>query len=526
MIMASQNRPLLASQSASYYVAMEVDTQETPATRSPIILVVAACFLGVVSVITTVRTLQRAPSIKFWTSLATTGRLAHTPHPAILTAPSQTKQYAGPTTAEAPGRATVANRADRKSTIANLQRVGDVPGHAPELMKMDTKNVAEMAPKRKRTTRKTKPQFDAADLVKARDMDKNMASAQVADIPRDTMSLLPLVRGETAEDNRGGVEANYANNHDMLMERAPLVRWKQRFDKLSELLGRHPTEQEWFLYSGVTSEEYLQMQRRSDMLRDKLVKANMGMVAWVSRQFLWSGLSLDELMVAGMDGLVTAIDKYDLKIAEGRDVVFGSYSRLWISAKIRMVVHPAQYITNIPKSNLPRLSMYEDALREMTPKLGRPPTREELAEELGLSVRVIQGLEHTRNLRSVSTTSYESAGGQGRSSNGGPGDEREQGGYAEWKGAHTGDILEDEVYGMHTKRALDRIFDSVLTDVEAEFVRMKFGLKDIPIPMEQSEIAVAKNLSRQYVSRVLLGAMKKLKDIPEIGDMAADLEVL
>ena len=317
--------------------------------------------------------------------------------------------------------------------------------------------------------------------------------------------------------------ASYTDNHEMLTERAPLVRWKQRFDKLSELLGRPPSQQEWFLYSGVTSDEYLEMQRHSDKLRDKLVQANLGMVAWVARQFLWSGLSLDELIVAGMDGLVTAIDKYDVRMGVDRDVVFGSYSRLWISAKIRMVVHPAQYITNIPKSNLPKLSLYEDALREMTPKLGRYPTREELAEELGLSVKVIQGLEHTRNLRSSATTSYEAASNP-RGGVNGPSDNREPGGYAEFKGAHTGDYMEEEMIASHERRTLDRIFDSVLTDVEAEFVRMKFGLKDVPVGMEQSEIAVVKNLSRQYVSRVLLGAMKKLKDIPEMADMAANME--
>ena len=52
--MASPNRPLLAVHSASYYVAVEADTQESNPTRSPIIPLVAACLLGVVSVIATV----------------------------------------------------------------------------------------------------------------------------------------------------------------------------------------------------------------------------------------------------------------------------------------------------------------------------------------------------------------------------------------------------------------------------------------------------------------------------------------
>ena len=57
---------------------------------------------------------------------------------------------------------------------------------------------------------KTKAGFTTADLVTAREMDKNMVTAEVQDIPRNTMSLYPLISGEADdEDEEKGMLSAY-----------------------------------------------------------------------------------------------------------------------------------------------------------------------------------------------------------------------------------------------------------------------------------------------------------------------------
>ena len=72
------------------------------------------------------------------------------------------------------------------------------------------------------------------------------------------------------------------------------------------------------------------------------------------------------------------------------------------------------------------------------------------------------------------------------------------------------DMLET-ISAQETFEKLRYLVDSVLTDREANIVRMRYGLDGLP-PRTQREVALVCKISRSYVSRIEKKALEKLRE--------------
>ncbi|MBS1253997.1 MAG: RNA polymerase sigma factor FliA [Anaerolineales bacterium] len=128
-------------------------------------------------------------------------------------------------------------------------------------------------------------------------------------------------------------------------------------------------------------------------LREQLILANAPMVKYVIDRMaltLPACLEYEDLISHGIVGLMQAVDRYD----PSRGVPFQAYA----GARIRgQVLDTLRSLDLVPRSIRQRAREIQAAIRRLRGKLGRNPTDEEIAEQLGVSVDTVRtNLEEAR----------------------------------------------------------------------------------------------------------------------------------
>ncbi|MGP0049911.1 MAG: RNA polymerase sigma factor RpoD/SigA [Solirubrobacteraceae bacterium] len=152
----------------------------------------------------------------------------------------------------------------------------------------------------------------------------------------------------------------------------------------------------------LTAEEEIELAKRIERgdleAKERMINANLRLVVSQARRYQGHGLPMEDLVQEGMLGLIRAVEKFDWR----RGFKFSTYGTLWIrqalqrglqnhGRTIRLPVHVAQRQTKVRKVE-----------GELSIKLGREPTDEEIAAEAKLEVDEVAELrELTRGLTSL-----------------------------------------------------------------------------------------------------------------------------
>jgi len=145
--------------------------------------------------------------------------------------------------------------------------------------------------------------------------------------------------------------------------------------------------------------ELAQRIERGDLAaKERMINSNLRLVVSQARRYQGHGLPMEDLVQEGMLGLIRAVEKFDWR----RGFKFSTYGTLWIrqalqrglqnhGRTIRLPVHVAQRQTKVRKVE-----------SELSTKLGREPTDDEIAAEAKLPVEEVAELrELTRGLTSL-----------------------------------------------------------------------------------------------------------------------------
>jgi len=121
-------------------------------------------------------------------------------------------------------------------------------------------------------------------------------------------------------------------------------------------------------------------------LRNRLVEIYLPLVKYNGER-IWSrlpeGVELDDLVSAGVFGLMDAIDAFDLS----RGVKFETYCVPRIRGAMLDELRTMDWVPRLVRSKASKLN---EAIKTLEAKLGRQPTENELAEELGISVAELE----------------------------------------------------------------------------------------------------------------------------------------
>lgn len=122
--------------------------------------------------------------------------------------------------------------------------------------------------------------------------------------------------------------------------------------------------------------------------RDRLLQENLSEVRYIARRIherLPSHVPFDDLVHAGIVGLIDAVDKFD----PGRNVQLKSYARFRIRGAILDSLREMDWG---PRELRRKARKVEEAHRKLSLELSRAPTENEVAAELGMTLQELQHL--------------------------------------------------------------------------------------------------------------------------------------
>lgn len=115
---------------------------------------------------------------------------------------------------------------------------------------------------------------------------------------------------------------------------------------------------------------------------ETLLRSHERFIAWIARRYQSPAVELDDLMQAGRLGFVKAVNGFDA----GKGVRLVTYAGRWVEGEIRQAAREGSLI-RVPAKKATLFRRSDEARQRLREKLGRTPSLDEVATEVGVSVR-------------------------------------------------------------------------------------------------------------------------------------------
>ena len=132
-----------------------------------------------------------------------------------------------------------------------------------------------------------------------------------------------------------------------------------------------------------------QIQRGNKKAREKMITANLRLVVKLAHDFGNYGLPLLDLISEGNIGLMKAVERFDPK----KGGKLSTYASWWIKQSIKRALANQSKTIRLPVHLVDKIGKIRRVAAQITEELGREPTNEELAEELGLPLAKVAHLK-------------------------------------------------------------------------------------------------------------------------------------
>lgn len=233
------------------------------------------------------------------------------------------------------------------------------------------------------------------------------------------------------------------------------------------------------------------------MATERMIEANLRLVVSLANRYVRRGMERDDLIQEGNIGLARAVDKFDWR----RGFKFSTYATWWIRQAITRALADQSRTIRIPvhmSDKLNRILMRNIKLQQA---LGREPTTEELATEIGMPAGQI------RDLLLISATPFSLS--ERRVDEGGNDDGFTIESVLEDGGASVDEVVQENI----DKDKVAGILKD-LTEREQKVIRGRFGLDD-GHSKTLEQLGVEMGVTRERIRQIEAKAKRKLKSDPK-----------
>ncbi|MEU1022767.1 RNA polymerase sigma factor SigF [Streptomyces sp. NPDC005900] len=116
-------------------------------------------------------------------------------------------------------------------------------------------------------------------------------------------------------------------------------------------------------------------------VRNTLIELNMSLVRYAAGRFRNRGDDMEDIVQVGMIGLIKAIDRFELS----REVQFATFAVPYIVGEIKRFFRDTSWAVHVPRRLQEARVELAKATEELSSRLGRAPTVDELAALMNLS---------------------------------------------------------------------------------------------------------------------------------------------